>query len=92
MDKGVSAVTLHFPERTKAIEALALRDAVFCEICGDFAEAQRELVKWRASDHPNRDERCSEYEELVVGLANEIQEVLNRATVLPLHPPGGRRR
>lgn len=91
MDEGVAAVTLHFPVRAKVIEELASRDHVFCEICDDFAEAQRELIKWRASDHPHRDEHCSEYEELIAGLGKEIEDALDSATVLPLHPPSGSR-
>jgi hypothetical protein len=89
MDEGVAAVMLHFPVRAKAIEELASRDHVFCEICGDFAEAQRELAKWRASDHQHRDEHCSEYEELIAGLGKEIKDALDNATVLRLRQPSG---
>ncbi|MBB4232270.1 hypothetical protein [Rhizobium mongolense] len=87
MDEGVAAVRLQFPIRAKAIEELASRDDVFCEICRDFAEAQMELAKWRASEDPNREERCAEYQELVAGLGKEIEDALDSATVLPLRPP-----
>ncbi|MHC2296636.1 hypothetical protein [Rhizobium mongolense] len=46
-----------------------------------------ELAKWRASEDPNREERCAEYRELVAGLGKEIEDALDSATVLPLRPP-----
>lgn len=90
MDEGVAAVRLQFPTRAKAIEELASRDDVFCEICRDFAEAQLEMVKWRASGKPSRDERCAEYQELVAGLGKEIEDALDNATVLQFRPPSAR--
>jgi len=93
MDKGVAAVRVRFPVRAEAIDELASRDKVFCEICRDFAEAQTELAKWEASSDPDRDGRCAEYRELVAGLAKEIEDALDKATVLPLrHPPSWRPR
>jgi len=87
MDEGVAAVRLQFPVRVKAIDERAAWDDVFCEICRDFAEAQAELAKWEASSDPNRDERCTEYRELVAGLGKEIEDALDNAAVLPLHHP-----
>jgi hypothetical protein len=93
MDEGVAAARLQFPARVEAIDELAARDNVFCEICRDFAEAREELASWEASSDPNRDERCAEYRELVAGLGKEIEDALDNATVLPFpqpatkHPP-----
>lgn len=87
MDEGVAAVRLQFPVRVKAIDERAAWDDVFCEICRDFAEAQAELAKWEASPDPNRDERCAEYRELIAELGKEIEDVLDNATVRPLHHP-----
>lgn len=84
MDKGVAAVRLQFPTRVQAINELAARDAVFCEICSDFAEAQTELAKWNVSSEPIRDERITEYSELVAALGKEIEDALDRAIVVSL--------
>lgn len=91
MDEGVAAARRQFPARVEAIDELALRNNVFCEICRDFAEAQKELASWEASSGPNRDERCAEYRELVAGLGKEIQDVLDDATVLPFPQPAAKR-
>lgn len=91
MEEGVAAVRLRFPARVQAINKLAMRDVVFCEICRDFAEAQTELAKWDASSDPVRDERMAEYGELLAALGREIEDALNRATVVSLHRPPGHR-
>lgn len=91
MDEGVAAVRLRFPTRTQAIDELALRDVVFCEICRDFAEAQTELAKWDKSSDSVRDERMAEYRELLAALGREIEEALDRAIVVSLHRPPGPR-
>ncbi len=76
MDEGVAAVRLRFPTRVQAINELASRDVIFCEICQDFAEAQTELARWEAaSSDPVRDDRVA----------------LARATVVSLHRSPGPR-
>ncbi|MBM7048494.1 hypothetical protein [Rhizobium lusitanum] len=87
MDEGVTAVRRRFPARVLAIDDLAGRSEEFRDICRDFAEAQSELAKWEGSTEPKREERRREYGELVAGLAKEIEDVLDRASVLPLHRP-----
>jgi hypothetical protein len=91
MDEGVAAVRLRFPARVQAIDKLASRDVVFCEICQDFAEAQMELAKWDASVDPIRDERIAEYRELLEALSAEIEDLLDRATIVALPRAPGRR-
>ena len=90
MDEGVTAARRRFPARVQAINDLEARDEKFREICRDFAEAQTELAKWEISTNPKRDERCSEYNELVADLAKEIEDALDSASVLPLHRPHSR--
>ncbi|RYG98935.1 MAG: hypothetical protein EON58_05575 [Alphaproteobacteria bacterium] len=85
MDKGVAAVRLQFPTRVQAIDELSSRDAVFCEICRDFAEAQTELARWNASSEAIRDERIAEYSELLSALGKEIEDALDRTSVVSLH-------
>jgi hypothetical protein len=89
MDEGVTAVRRRFPARIQAIDDLAARNEEFREVCNDFADAQSELAKWEVSTDPKRDERCGEYEELIAELSKEIEEALDKASVLPLHrlPP-----
>lgn len=91
MDEGVAAVRLRFPVRVQAINELATRDVVFCEICRDFAEAQTEWTKWNASFDPDRDKRIAEYSELLAALGREIEDALDRAMVISLPRSPGRR-
>ncbi len=91
MDESVAAVRLRFPARVQAITELAMRDIVFCEICRDFSEAQTERAKWDASSDPVRDKRMAEYSELLAALGREIEYALDRAIVVPLPLPPGRR-
>ncbi|AYM07078.1 MULTISPECIES: hypothetical protein [Rhizobium/Agrobacterium group] len=92
MDEGVAAVRLRFPTRVQAINELASRDVIFCEICQDFAEAQTELARWEAaSSDPVRDDRVAEYRELLAALGREIEDALTRATVVSLHRSPGPR-
>ncbi|MBB4320547.1 hypothetical protein GGE43_004000 [Agrobacterium tumefaciens] len=92
MDEGVAAVRLRFPTRVQAINELASRDVIFCEICQDFAEAQTELARWEAaSSDPVRDDRVAEYKELLAALCREIEDALARATVVSLHRSPGPR-
>jgi hypothetical protein len=86
MDESVAAVRQRFPLRAEAIEDLASRDETFLEICADLAEAQRELSNWQSSTDPDRLGRCAEYEELITGLAKEIEQALDGET-RSLHPP-----
>lgn len=91
MDDGIAAVRLQFPDRVEAIDERASWDSVFREICRDFAEAQAEMAKWQASSDPQRDERCAEYRELIAGLGKEIEDILDKAKVIPLHQPPAQR-
>jgi hypothetical protein len=84
MDESIAAVRLRFPLLTDAIDDLASREETFREICGDLAEAQRELSNWQSSTDPDRDGRCAEYQELITELVKEITEMLDRASV-PTH-------
>ncbi|MCM2457514.1 hypothetical protein HGO37_19110 [Rhizobium sp. CG4] len=87
MDENVAAVRLRFPKRAHAIDELALRDVVFCEICRDYAEAQSELAKWNTCPDPVREERIAEYGELLAALGKEIEDALDRAIVVSIHRP-----
>lgn len=87
MDEGVAVVRLHFHGRAVAVDELASRDDVFCEICRDFAEAQTELTRWQASSDPDRDRHCADYRELIAGLGKEIEDALDKTNVVPLHHP-----
>lgn len=74
MDEGVAAVRLRFPTRVQAINELASRDVIFCEICQDFAEAQTELARWEAaSSDPVRDDRVAEYRNCWRPLAERLK-------------------
>ena len=79
MDEGLVAAARRFPDRRRAVEALAAADESFRGLCADFAEAQAALRRWRASAAAARERRCAEYEELVEGLADEIATYLDAA-------------
>ena len=79
MDKGLLAAVRRFPDRQRALEALAARDESFQSLCADFAEAQAALRRWGESVSPVRERRCAEYEELVESLAAEIASSLDGA-------------
>ncbi|CAN7654099.1 hypothetical protein LJR231_005117 [Phyllobacterium sp. LjRoot231] len=85
MDKGVVAAKRRFPFRGQAIAERAARDEVFRDLCIDFADAEAELRRWEQSMEPKRDERCSEYTELVDDLAREIETALDTAAIIPFH-------
>jgi crotonobetainyl-CoA:carnitine CoA-transferase CaiB-like acyl-CoA transferase len=83
MDEGSVAAARRFPDRRRAVEALAAADESFRGLCADFAEAQAALQRWRASASAAREKRCAEYEELVESLADEIATHLDAAGASP---------
>ena len=85
MDKGTVAAKRRFPFRGHAIEERAARDEEFRDLCNDFSDAGAELRRWEQSTDPKREQRCAEYLELVTDLAREIEEVLDRAEIIPFH-------
>jgi hypothetical protein len=76
MDEGVLAAVRRFPERRRAIEALAAGDEGFRSLCVDLADAEAALAGWRASTAAVRDARCAEYRDLVEDLAREVGTAL----------------
>ena len=85
MDEGVLAAVRRFPERQRAIEALAARDEDFRSLCADLADAKTALGRWEVSPDAVRDERCSEYRAIVDDLGKEIEAVLD-AVAGPARP------
>lgn len=79
MEDGLLAATRRFPARRDAIEALADRDEEFRALCADLAEAEAALRRWAATPSPTGEKRCAEYQDLVVGLAGEIEAALDAA-------------
>jgi hypothetical protein len=67
-----------FPSQRQAIEERAALDESFRSICEDLADAEVALQKIENSASPKRDQRCSEYRELIDSLAKEIAGVLSR--------------
>ena len=76
MDEGVLAAIRRFPERQRAIEALAASDESFQSICVDLADAEAALAGWQASTATVREARCAEYRDLVEDLAREVEAAL----------------
>lgn len=76
MDEGVLAAVRRFPERRRAIEALAASDEDFRSLCADLADAEAALAGWQASTAAVREARCAEYRGLVEDLAREIEAAL----------------
>jgi len=79
MDEDLVAAARWFPARRGTLEALAAADESFRSLCSDLAEAEAALQRWRASASAVREQRCSEYEELVESLAGEIAIYLDAA-------------
>ena len=71
MSSNLAAVIRWFPSQKQAIEERAARDESFRSICEDLADAESALQKLENSQSPKRDQRCSEYRELVDSLAKE---------------------
>jgi len=61
----------------QTIEERAARDESFRSICEDLADAESALQKLENSQSPKRDQRCSEYQELVDSLAKEMAAALS---------------
>jgi hypothetical protein len=78
MDKGLLAAIAHYPDRGRAIQEFAGRDDEFCSLCGDLADAEAALKGWERSTSQVREERCTEYRELIGELAAEIGAMLDR--------------
>ncbi|EHK77971.1 hypothetical protein SM0020_10965 [Sinorhizobium meliloti CCNWSX0020] len=81
MADNETAVKSRFPARVQAIDELLARNEDFRDMCADYALAEDELRKWRSSQAPDRDRRIDEYNELVEGLAAEIDAALDAAAV-----------
>jgi hypothetical protein len=79
MQHAVQAAIARFPDRGRAIEALARRNEGFRSLCEDFAAAQAALAHWQGSSATVREARCAEYRELVRDLAVEIEAELDRS-------------
>jgi len=84
MDQGITAAIRRFPARRQAIEERAARDEEFLSLCADLAEAEAALHQWEIRADPRRDQRCAEYRILADDLANEIEEALDTAAIIPL--------
>ncbi|WP_275782503.1 hypothetical protein [Pararhizobium gei] len=82
MVEDATAAIRHFPDRSRAIADLVVRDESFRDMCADFAMAQAELQKWRASTEPFRERRIGEYGILVEELAAEIAAALDAAAIV----------
>ncbi len=77
MEQSISAAIAQFPDRGRAIEALAGRDDDFRALCSDFAEAKAALARWQHSPLPVKEARCAEYRGLVRDLAAELEATLD---------------
>ncbi len=76
MDGNISAALRRFPSQKETIERLSVCDEAFRSLCEDLADAEDALRKWEQSDSPKRDQRCSEFRELVDDLAKEVETAL----------------
>ncbi|MEJ5020992.1 hypothetical protein WH297_14815 [Ochrobactrum vermis] len=72
-----------FPEHALEIEALALRNESFRELCNDFSIADQLVRDWELSTAPERDERHAEALELMDDLGKEIHFMVVLAKVVP---------
>lgn len=84
MAQDITAAVRRFPARRQAIEERAARDEEFLSLCADLAEAEAALHQWENRTDPRRDQRCAEYRILADELANEIEEALDAAEIIPL--------
>lgn len=84
LDQKLTAAKRHFPDRSHAIDELALRNEDFCTLCIDLADAEAAARKWESSTAPKRDKFRAEYLELASDLAKEIESALDAAVVIAL--------
>ncbi|MGO6723844.1 hypothetical protein ACC717_27870 [Rhizobium ruizarguesonis] len=87
MANGVGFVKGCLQDRADAIEEFALRSEGFRDLCDDFEIANNEKVRWERSTAPERDERLAEHRELIESMRAEIEQTLDRATVVSFKPP-----
>jgi hypothetical protein len=83
MPQDLTAAIRRFPASRQAIEERAARDEEFLSLCADLAEAEAALHQWENWTDPRRDQRCAEYRILAGELADEIEEALNSAQIIP---------
>ena len=83
MGEDANAAIRRFPDRSRAISDLFVRDEGFRDMCTDFATAEAELQRWRASEDPRRERRIDEYLVLVEDLAAEIANTLDATSFAP---------
>jgi uncharacterized protein YdcH (DUF465 family) len=69
----------HFPEHCDLIDQLASENSKFKEIVDDYADSQKALVGWQASDHPSAADRVSDYRTLLKELESEIKQFVHGA-------------
>jgi hypothetical protein len=86
MDQSLLAAIARFPDRGRAIEELAAADEDFRALCADLGDAEAALNGWERSSSAAREERCGEYRELVMGLADEIGAMLDRHSRIGRQP------
>jgi len=68
-----------FPEHCDLIDQLASENSKFKEIVDDYADSQKGLTNWQASDLPKSADRVAEYRRLLSELEWEIKEFLHDA-------------
>src|SRR5215217_6398873 len=68
-----------FPAKAHEIDALAVRNESFRDLCHDFALVDELMRKWETSTAPERDDRYAEAVELVESLGREIETMLEYA-------------
>jgi hypothetical protein len=78
MDRGVLAAVRRFPRRSLEIRRLAIADSAFRALCGDLAEAELALARWKQEPSQQAAARRSEYDLLVDELAIEIESIVER--------------
>ena len=79
MDEGLLAAVRRFPGRRCVVGALAAHDESFRLLCSDFAEAQGAFSGGEKSTSAVREQRFSEYQDLVEGPGGEIATNLDAA-------------
>lgn len=81
---ALAAALRRFPDHAAEIRRLVETSEDFREMCEDLALAEEVLA---ATDHVGpalREERRTEYEDLIGALAKEIQDALGEVKIIPI--------
>lgn len=73
---GLFLIMQRFPAQKDALRQMYLSNPSFQTLCEDYQKCMRAMDHWTRSGHALAPERSRDYQDLLQGLENEIEEFI----------------